>query len=101
MSLKENINSLHSSLTSKFGEVSILEKSSIEMGNYFEISVKNETKEVSLLIGKKDIENKTFNWSYYSNPLLRDHLVERTSSLDKFTDDVNDIFVNNRFSSDY
>lgn len=101
MGLKENINKLHNSLTEKFGEVIILEKSSLEKGNYFEIKITNEDKEVFAIIRKEDIVNDNFNWSYYSNPILKDHLVERVSVVSKFTEDVTDIFLNNRFCKDY
>ncbi len=100
MGLKENINKLHSSLTSKFEDVSISEKSSVN-GNYFEIKVVNEGRELFAMIRKVDIENDNFNWTYYSNPISKEHLVERVSFVNKFTEDVTDIFLNNRFCKDY
>lgn len=101
MNLKQNINRLHNSLIEKFGEVSISEKSSLDKGNYFELSIINEGKEVFAIIRKEDIENDNFKWSYYSNPNLKDHLVERVSNVNKFTEDVTDIFTNRRFCKDY
>lgn len=48
------------------------------------------------------LSNYNFNWSYFSNPLDENsHLVERSSSVDSFANDVKDIFEKNRFSEDY
>lgn len=102
MSLKENINKIHYDLTTRFGEVSITEKSSLKFGNYFELSVLENNKEVKLILKKNDVENYNFNWSYYSNPLKEDsYLVERCSNVDSITLHIQDIFEKNRFDSEY
>lgn len=102
MSLKENINKIHYDLTNRFGEVGIIEKSSLKMGNYFELSVLENNKEVKLLIKKTDIENHNFNWLYFSNPLNENsYLVERNSNVDSITLHIQDIFEKKRFDSEY
>jgi hypothetical protein len=101
MSLKENVNSLHNSLVVKFGDINISEKSSKEYGNYLELSIIKEGREVKAIINKEDLESNTFKWKYYSNPISGDHLVERQSSVFGFCDDVQNIFDYNRFSHDY
>ena len=102
MSLKQNINKVHFELTANFNEVSIVEKSSLQMGNYFELSVLENNKEVKLLIKKTDIESRSFDWSYLSNPLNeKSDLVERHSSIDNISEHIKDIFDKNRFDSDY
>ena len=104
MDIRYNINKIHSDLTSRFykNEVKIEEKSNLKLGNYFEISVINEDKEVKMIITKKDIENDVFEWKYFSNPLEENSfLIERKSSIDKVTEDVKEIFVKNRFDEDY
>lgn len=102
MSLRDNINKIHIDLLNAFSEVSINEKSSLELGNYFEIVINESNKTVKALITKKDIENKSFNWKYYSNPTDNNsYLVERDSTVDNFSLIVKDIFEKNRFDSDY
>lgn len=102
MSLRDNINKIHVDLLNTFGEVSINEKSSLELGNYFEIVINESNKTVKALITKKDVENKSFNWKYYSNPTDNNsYLVERDSTVDNFSLIVKDIFEKNRFDSDY
>ncbi len=101
MSLKVNINKIHSDLTSVFGEVKISEGSSLEFGEFVEMSIISEGKEVSAIISKRELENDKFNWKYYSNPKSKEFLVERTSSKFDFINDVKDILEKNRFDSEY
>lgn len=102
MDLKQNINKVHGDLLNNFNDVKIVEKSSLEMNNYFELSVLENNKELKLIIRKNDIENNTFNWKYYSNPLDPDsHLIERVSSINGFYNDVKDILEKNRFDVNY
>ena len=104
MDLRYNINKIHSDLTSRFykNEVKIEEKSNLKLGNYFEISVINEGKEVKMIMTKKDLENYSFAWRYSENPLNESaDLVERFSSVDDLTSDVKEIFEKNRFSQEY
>jgi hypothetical protein len=102
MDLKHNINKVHGDLLNNFNDVKIVEKSSLEMNNYFELSVLENNKELKLIIRKNDIENNIFNWKYYSNPLNMDsYLIERVSSIGNFYNDVKDILEKNRFNEDY
>lgn len=104
MDLKYNINKIHSDLTSQFfgHDVKIEEKSSVKFGNYFDISVIKEGKEVKMILPMNSLNNYNFNWSYFSNPLDENsHLVERMSSVDSFASEVKNIFEKNRFSEDY
>lgn len=100
--MKININKVHGSLVSKFEEVRISEKSSKDLGNYFEISALKESKEVKMIIVKKSIENERFSWSYYSDPSdSASYLIERSSTTDTIVSDVEDIIEKNRFSEGY
>jgi hypothetical protein len=101
MELKQNINRVHGDLTNYFENVQISEKSNKELGNYFELSVLENNKEVKAIIKMTEIENANFSWNYYANPLDENSLVERVSSIYTFSSDVQDIFEKNRFSSDY
>jgi hypothetical protein len=102
MGLKENINRIHSDLLSNYEDVSIVEKNDKNIGNFVELSIKESNKELILKISKVNLESNVFNWSYSPNPLdINSHLVERTSSVDKFITDVKDIFEKNRFNLDY
>ena len=102
MSLKANINKLHSDLLGKYEDVTILEKSNMKFGNYFEITVNENSKTLKMVITKKSAESDNFDWSYYSNPESEDSvLVERKSNTSNFINVVNDIFEKNRFDSDY
>lgn len=101
MSLKVNINKIHSDLLNKFEVVEISEKSTLEFGEYVEIKTTNEDKELVIIVQKRQLENDKFSWSYYSNPISKDFLVERTSTIDNMIDDVVDIFEKNRFDIDY
>jgi hypothetical protein len=93
MYLKQNINKVHGDLINNFNKVIILEKSSLEMSNYFELSILENNKELKVIIKKSDIANTTFNWNSY--------LIERKSSIDNFYNDVKDILEKNRFDVDY
>jgi hypothetical protein len=101
MELKKNINKVHVDLTNSFENVKITEKSNKDLGNYFELSVLENKKEVKAIIKMTEIENSNFSWNYYSNPLDENSLVERVSSIYTFSSDVQDIFEKDRFDSDY
>jgi hypothetical protein len=101
MSLKYNVNKLHSDLSSKFENIEIFEKSSLKWGNYIEFSIKENNINLRAIVSKSDLENNNFNWIYLSNPNNEQSLVERKSTTDSFLDDVKDIFEKNRFDSDY
>ena len=104
MNLKYNINKIHGDLLSQFlnAEIKIEEKSNLKFGNYIEVSIINEGKEVKMIVIKKDLENDNFNWSYLENPLNEgSFLIVRFSNIDNLTSDVKDIFEKNRFSEEY
>ncbi len=101
MEFKKNINRVHGDLNNYFDNVKINEKSDKKFGNYFELSVLENKKEVKVIIKMSEIENSNFSWEYYANPLDETSLVERVSSIYTFSSDVQDIFEKNRFSSDY
>lgn len=101
MNLKSNINRIHADLLNNFTEVEISEKSSLQLGEYVEIKSINENKELIMIVTKRQLENDNFNWSYYSNPISKDFLVERNSSVSTLIEDVKDIFSKNRFDEDY
>lgn len=104
MNLKYNINKIHGDLLSQFlnAEIKIEEKSNLKFGNYIEVSVINEGKEVKMIMTKKDLENYSFPWRYSENPLNENaSFVERFSSVDDLTSDVKEIFEKNRFSEEY
>jgi len=99
--MKYNINKLHGLILNDFTDVKIVEKSSMEFGNYFEISI-NEGKEVRIILTKKEIENQVFEWKYFSNPLdEKSLLIERKSSIENISNDIKDIFEKNRFDEEY
>lgn len=111
MALKENLNKIHFSLSNRF-DVELNEKSDIKSGNYIEILIKEDKKELRASIKKADLESSIFNWSYLSNPENSEKLdacslydnkftVNRVSNVDGFLNDVVDIFEKNRFDSDY
>lgn len=101
MSLRQNINKIHGDVLSRFQEVSLDEKSDLKFGNYFQLECVNNDKKIVAIITKKNIETGVFNWGYYSNPDNKNHLVERSSTVDSFISDLEDIFEKNRFDSDY
>lgn len=100
--MKININKVHGDLINNFEEVKIAEKSNKTIGNYFEVSALKESKEVKMIISKKNIENDRFSWSYYSDPSDENsYLIERKSTIETIVSDVEDIIKKNRFSEDY
>ena len=100
--MKVNINKVHSNLLRNFEEVSISEKSDKLIGNYFEISAIKESKEVKMVITKKNIESDKFSWSYYADPSDEgSYLIERSSTTETIANDVEDIIEKNRFSEEY
>lgn len=101
MNFKFNINKIHSDLIVNFDNVTINEKSSLTYGEYFEITAISENRELTMIISKKDLNYGSVSWKYYSNPLKKNHLVEKNSSVDNLINDVKDIFEKNRFDSDY
>ncbi len=104
MELRYNINKIHSDLTSRFykNEVKIEEKSNLKLGNYFEISIINEDKEVKMIVSKKELEGSSFNWAYLSNPLNESSdFVERNSNIETIANDISEIFEKKRFDTDY
>ncbi len=102
MNLRTNINKIHSDLTSRFNDVSLLEKSNVSLGNYFEISIVENNKNLKIILSKKSIDNDNFSWCYFSNPDNElSTLVERQSNVNNFVHIVEDIFEKNRFDSEY
>lgn len=101
MYLKENINKIHIDLINSFTEVTINEKSDKNQ-NYFEILIKEGAKELKVILDKKQIENKNFQWYYFSNPLNeKSTLVNRFSNLESIVGHIKDIFEKNRFDEEY
>lgn len=101
MSLKVNINKIHSDLLQNFEQVEISEKASLRFGEYVEIKALNENKELIIIVEKRQLESDKFTWSYYSNPKSLDFLVERVSTVSDLINDVKDIFEKNRFDEEY
>ena len=101
MEFKSNINKIHSDLLANFGDVQIVEKSSLEFGEYFEIRVNEDSKQLLMVINKRVLESTNFNWMYYANPNEMTSPVERNSNVSDVIEDVKDIFEKNRFDSDY
>ena len=101
MDLKMNINKIHIELQNKFESIEIFEKSSLEFQEYFEIKAIHERKELIMIIEKKQIENRNFIWNYYSNPVSKEYLVERNSTIENFIEQVTDTFNKNRFDEKY
>jgi len=101
MNLRENLNKIHFELSNRF-DVQINEKSDLKIGNYVELSINEGNKTVKAFIKKTELNNNNFNWLYFSNPLNENsNKVERTSSVDGFLKDIQDIFEKNRFDSEY
>jgi hypothetical protein len=100
MSLKQNVNKLHSDLSDKY-QVEIQEKFDRYFGNYISLSIKEGNLNLIAKISKKDLESNVFNWVYLSNPEEDNSLVERNSNIDSFVNDVVDIFEKKRFDSEY
>ena len=102
MSLKYNINLIHSNIKESYKETEIKEKSDKKFGNYFELNIISEDKELRIILEKKDIEGNVFNWKYFSNPLNEEsQLVQRTSNINNISEHVKDIFGKNRFDKNY
>jgi hypothetical protein len=102
MNLKNNLNKIHGDLLNKFNNVEIYEKSDLNIGNYIEFSINENNREIRAIITKRELENNSFNWVYFSNPLEKNSpLVERKSSIDGFLSDIIDIFEKVRFDSGY
>tara|TARA_Y100000389_G_scaffold139909_1_gene137711 strand:+ start:4078 stop:4398 length:321 start_codon:yes stop_codon:yes gene_type:complete len=102
MSLKYNINLIHSNIKESYKETEIKEKSDKKFGNYFELNIISEDKELRIILEKKDIEGNVFNWKYFSNPLNEEsQLVQRTSNINNISEHVKDIFGKNRFDENY
>tara|TARA_B110000858_G_C17708407_1_gene429347 strand:+ start:416 stop:736 length:321 start_codon:yes stop_codon:yes gene_type:complete len=102
MSLKYNINLIHSNIKELYKETNIKESSDKKFGNYFKFNIISEGKELIIIVNKKDLEGNVFNWKYYSDPLNEDsHLVERTSDLYNISEHIKDIFDKNRFDNNY
>lgn len=102
MNLKQNVNKIHIDLSNSFEEVNISEKSNLTYGNYIELSILEGKKNLKAIITKRDLENNRFDWKYYANPLNENSdLVDRSSSVNGFLNDVKDIFEKNRFNSEY
>lgn len=102
MSLKYNINLIHSNIKESYKETDIKEKSDKKFGNYFEFNIISEGKKLRIILEKKDIEGNVFNWKYFSNPLNEDsRLVQRTSNINNISEHVKDIFGKNRFDENY
>jgi hypothetical protein len=101
MNLRANVNKIHADMISVFEDVQISEKSSKDRGEYLEFVTVNEKKELVILVSKKELSSDNFNWSYYSNPLKKTHLVERKSNVNDMIKDIQDIFEKNRFDSEY
>ena len=101
MSLKTNVNKIHSDLTSLYESVKIEENSNRELGNFVTFRVIESNKELILTIKKYELEKDIFNWSYLSNPNENKSVVERVSNINSFLSDIKDIFEKNRFDQDY
>lgn len=100
MSLKDNVNKIHSELSSNY-EVHIQEMNDLKFGNYIKLMIKEGNVDLVAKIKKQDLEFSVFEWNYLSNPNDEESIVERKSNLNNFVEDVNDIFTKRRFDSDY
>jgi len=102
MSLRYNINLIHSNIKESYKEIDIKDKSDKKFGNYFEFNIISESKNLRIIIRKQDLSGNVFNWKYFSNPLEEDsHLVERTSNFYNISEHIKDIFVKERFDKNY
>lgn len=101
MDYKSNLNRLHYLLTEKFQQVEVSEMSNQKLGNYIELTIK-ENLECKIFIRKKDLDNSNINFLYLTNPLQENsQAIERVSSIENFANCVEDIISNKRFDSDY
>jgi hypothetical protein len=105
MDFKSNINKIHSDLLllKNIGEtVTLKECSDKQFGNYFELNVEFGGMKSRIIIEKTDIENQLFRWRYYANPNDESvGLVERSSTIDGFVNDLLNVFEKKRFDSNY
>lgn len=102
MELKSNINAIHGALSSKFDNIIVEEKSDINRLNYIKLSISENNKNLVVFVSKSSLKNDIFNWEYLSNPLNESSdLISRTSNINSFINDVEDIFNKNRFNSEY
>lgn len=102
MELKSNINAIHVALSSKFDNIIVEEKSDINRLNYIKLSINENNKNLVVFVSKSSLEYDIFNWEYLSNPMNESSdLISRTSNINSFINDVEDIFNKNRFNSEY
>lgn len=99
MEYKSNFNRLHYLINEKFKDVEVFEKSSVSLGNYIEIVI-HEGLDCKIIIKKKDLESPIFGWQYYPNPETQ-QTIQRSSSIDNFTNTIEDILSNKRFDIEY
>lgn len=100
MDIRYNFNRLHSNLTSKFENVTVIEKSNRLLGNYVEITI-NEQFLVKMVVPLTNLVTENVTWFYYSNPIKESEFITRSSTLDSTPDIVKDIIDNKRFDSEY
>lgn len=101
---KTNLNQIHYTLSEKYENITVNEKADNKFGDHIEMVIENEDGlQCKAILTKKDLDNQNFKWFYFSNPeeMSQDVMIERVSSVFEFTKDINDIFENKRFSSDY
>jgi hypothetical protein len=102
MGIKDNINKIHGDLSSVFENIEISEKSNKRYGNFFEISILNEGANLKMILPKSNIENDTFGWEYYGNPLNENSdMIERISNIDNVKLHAMDILHKKRFNKEY
>jgi len=99
MEYKSNFNRLHYLINEKFKDVEVFEKSSANLGKYIEIVI-HEGLDCKIIIKKKDLESSIFGWQYYPNPEAS-QTIQRVSSIDNFTNTIEDILSNKRFDIEY
>ena len=96
---KSNLNAIHFQLTESFESVSVNDRK--DKWGTLEITVK-DVLEAKILVTKKDLESNQFNFKYFSNPKDdTSYLIERSSTVENFSDIIKDIFDNKRFSEEY
>ena len=99
----KNINIIDWDLKQKFENVKIIEKSK-KSDFYFEISLKSKVEGVHiplvLEISKSELLNNTINWRYLASA-SEDEKVTKVSEVKNLSKDIQDIFENKRFESDY
>jgi hypothetical protein len=97
---KANFNHIHYLLSEKFENIEVSEKADDKTGQYIELIIENDL-ECKIHITKKNLENPSFNWTYLANPNDETSIIERSSNINTFTNDVIDIFETKKFSNDY